>query len=142
MKIKDLSPSKGHQEIDIGPGVGFIIRPVLHFDLLVAQAQAQQVIDDLKSGIETCRAAGIMLGDDFDVDNPHHVSALYKDVMTKELAVNHITGFYGVVDDATGEPVQPTPEIIRGMMDRPFLAQVFTQGAMQYRTEVESAKKG
>jgi hypothetical protein len=140
VRVGTLEQPKENIHLRLVEGVGLDITPISSFEMLVFQESAQRLIDDLRTGVDACMDAGIVLKESFDINNQAHVNALYREALTKEMAAAKIVSWTGFKDMA-GNDLPLTPDNARRVMDIYIIANAFFDKVTQAHVEMTFAKK-
>ena len=98
-------------------GFKVTVKPLTTLSYSVATMTAQKKLADLEKGLRDVEESGVTVEQPVDLKNPQERNALFLDCLIKDLAVTHIVGWDGVLDENRGAPADPTPENIRKVMD-------------------------
>lgn len=101
------------------------VKPLTTLGYSVATMTAQKKIVDLEKGLRDVEEAGFIAERPVDLKNPQERNALFLDYLIKDLAVTHIVGWEGVLDEDKDEPAAPTADNIRSVMDVSEIAESF-----------------
>jgi len=105
-----LKPPSGPYTIEMVEGVTFTVTPLTTLDYSVAHMAARRRLEEIEKSLADVEAAGFLPANSLDLGNPDEREGLYREFLVMEMAVRHITGWQGVVDNEMDEPVPVTPE--------------------------------
>lgn len=135
-----LKPPSGPFTIDVVEGVAFTLKPLTTLDYSIAQIAARRRVEDIEKSLADVEAAGFLSENSPDLSDNETREGLYREFLIKEMAVRHIVGWRGVVNDATDEPVPATPENIRAVVEQFPIGEVFYQKFTSYQMLLRDAK--
>ena len=133
-------PSRPYK-IGIAPGFTVTVKPLKTLSYSVATMTAQKKVADLEKGLRDVEESGFVVQHPVDLKNPQERNALFLDHLIKDLAVTHIVGWDGVLDEEKNAPADPTPENIRKVMDVSEFAESFFQLFTRYVFLLGEAKE-
>ena len=133
-------PSQPYK-ISIAPGFTVTVKPLKTLSYSVATMTAQKKVADLEKGLRDVEESGFVVQQPVDLRNPQERNALFLDYLIKDLAVTHIVGWDGVLDEEKNAPADPTPENIRKVMDVSEFAESFFQLFTRYVFLLGEAKE-
>jgi len=127
--------------IGIVEGFTVTVRPLTTLGYSLATMVAQKKLTDLDKGLRDVEEAGFITEVPIDLKDPQERNALFLDFLIKELAVTHIVGWDGVLDEEKNQPAGPTPDNIRKVMDVSEFAENFFQSFTRYVFLLSEAKE-
>lgn len=133
------SPTEPYS-IEVVKGFLVTVKPLTTLGYSVATMKAQKKIVDLEKGLREVEDAGFMTDHPVDLRDPQERNALFLDFLIKELALTHIIGWSGVLDEETDEPAKITDNNIRSVMDVSEYSESFFQLFTRYVTLLGEAK--
>ncbi len=133
-------PSEPYR-IQVVEGFTVTVKPLTTLGYSVATMTAQKKMADLEQGLRDVEEAGFVTEVPVDLRNPQERNALFLDYLIKDLAVTHIVGWDGVLDEDKDAPAAPTPENIRTVMDVSEFAENFFQSFTRYVFLLGEAKE-
>lgn len=128
-------------EINLFGDVVVEVAPLRSVELYEAEAVARSLLGRLAESLDVCEEFGFLPGDLVDLDNPVKREALYRDLLTKQLARMTIKRFVSGIVDQDGAPCPVTPGTITAIMDIPLVAPRFYTELLRPYTELAAAKK-
>ncbi len=135
-----LKPPSGPYTIEMVEGVTFTVTPLTTLDYSVAHMAARRRLEEIEKSLADVEAAGFLPANSLDLGNPDEREGLYREFLVMEMAVRHITGWQGVVDNEMDEPVPVTPENIRAVVKQFPIGEIFFQKFSLYQTLLREAK--
>jgi len=133
-------PSEAYR-IAVVKGFTVKVKPLTTLSYSVATMTAQKKIADLEKGLRDAEEAGFSCNNPIDLKDPQERNALFLDFLIKDLAVTHIVGWDGVLDEDKNAPADPTPDNIRKVMDVSEFAKNFFQTFTHYISLLGEAKE-
>lgn len=135
-----LKPPSGPYSIEVVEGVTFTVTPLTTLDYSVAHMAARRRIEEIEKSLADVEAAGFLPEDSPDLSDTDEREGLYREFLIKEMAVRHIVGWQGVIDNAIDEPVAVTPENIRAVVKQFPVGELFYQKFTMHQTLLREAK--
>ncbi len=127
--------------IEVAKGFKVTVKPLTTLSYSVATMTAQKKLADLEKGLRDVEESGFTVEQPVDLKNPQERNALFLDCLIKDLAVTHIVGWEGVLDEEKNAPADPTLENIRKVMDVSEFAEPFFQLFTHYVFLLGEAKE-
>ena len=133
-------PSEPYR-IQVVEGFTVTVKPLTTLGYSVATMTAQKKMADLEKSVRDVEEAGFVTEVPVDLENPQERNALFLDYLIKDLAVNHIVSWDGVLDEDKDQPASPTAENIRTVMDVSEFGENFFQTFTHYVFLLGEAKE-
>lgn len=134
------NPSEPYR-IQVVDGFAVKVNPLTTLGYSVATMTAQKKMADLEQGLRDVEEAGFSCEHPVDLKDPQERNALFLDFLIKDLAVTHIVGWDGVLDEDRNTPADPTPDNIRKVMDVSEFAENFFQTFTHYISLLGEARE-
>lgn len=139
--LKSLELPAAPFEVEVMPGIAFMVRPMTAFDLAVCRTSAQRILDDLAMGIASCTATGRISVEGYDPEDKDHVEAMQRDLLIKEIAVRHTTGWRGIRNEK-GDADEPfDARHMRAILNDLVISEIFYRKTMDWHLQRFAAKK-
>lgn len=135
-----LKPPSGPYTIEVVEGVTFTVTPLTTLDYSVAHMAARRRLEEIEKSLADVEAAGFLPANSLDLSNPDEREGLYREFLVMEMAVRHVTGWQGVVDNATNEPAPVTPDNVRAVVKQFPIGELFFQKFSMHQTLLREAK--
>jgi hypothetical protein len=135
-----LNPPSGPYTIEVVEGVTFTVTPLTTLDYSIAHMGARRRLEEIEKSLADVEAAGFLPANSLDLSNPDEREGLYREFLVMEMAVRHITGWQGVIDNATDEPVPVTPENVRAVVKQFPIGEFFFQKFSAHQALLRAAK--
>jgi hypothetical protein len=102
----NLQHRKEPFEVEVLPGIVFTVKPPTASDMAEATAAVLNAMDGIKNSADLLAASGFSSPGQYDPSDKSHVSAVYEDLLVKEIVARQTIAWRGVKSE-TGEADLP-----------------------------------
>jgi len=99
-----LRSQSGPYDIELPYGITVTVKPLTTAGMAAAQAAARRRVESLEAQATERKESGLPLEGLPDLSIEGERDGLFQDLLIKELAVRHITGWSGIEDDPAIDP--------------------------------------
>jgi hypothetical protein len=136
----DLSQPTEPYDLDLPYGLTVTVTPLTTAGMAAAQAAARRAVEAIEHQISERKEAGLPTDGLPDLDGDADRDGFYQSQLIRELAVRHITDWFGI--ELEGGPAPPTSENIGAVMNLYPVGERFFQEFTLRQVLLNAAKNG